>query len=398
MSLWNTLLLIDGVAILTPMLMWSLECAAALWPPRKGALPGGAQRPRVAILVPAHNEAGGIRQTLDSLTPQILPRDRIVVIADNCTDSTAAVARHAGAEVLERSDPVRHGKSYALDFGVRALQHNPPDVVVVIDADCIAEPAAIDRIARLAFDTGRPAQANYLLEPPPGRRAHQQMASLAFLVKNLVRPAGLDRMGLPCFLNGSGMAFPWAVIQAADLASGRITEDKWLTVDLALAGHAAIFVRDARVTGRLPDQKHAEDSQRTRWLHGHMECMLVQGPRLLLGAIRQRRIDLFGLAFDLCVPPLSLLMVLWLVLQAVTVASGLFGFGWIPALLPAIGGALMASLFWGILFRFGHDEMRGALRGAPSYVLAKLPIYAAFLTRREKNWIRTGRDPLPPPD
>ena len=124
----------------------------------------------------------------------------------------------------------------------------------------------------------------------------------------------------------------------------------------------------------------------------------MQGPRLLLGAVRQRRVDLLGLAFDLCVPPLSLLMVLWLVLLAVTVTSGVLGLGWIPALLPAIGGVVMASLFWGILARFGHDEMRGAMGAGPSYVLGKLPIYAAFVTRREKNWIRTERDPLPPPD
>jgi hypothetical protein len=126
--------------------------------------------------------------------------------------------------------------------------------------------------------------------------------------------------------------------------------------------------------------------------------MLIQGPRLLLGAIRQRRLDLFGLTFDLCVPPLSLLTVLWLLLAAVTVASGLLGLGWMPALLPAAGAVVMGAVFRAVLAKFGREEMRGSLRAGPSYVLAKLPLYGAFLTRREKDWIRTGRDPVPPPE
>ena len=87
-----------------------------------------------------------------------------------------------------------------------------------------------------------------------------------------------------------------------------------------------------------------------------------------------------------------------LLLAAVPVASGLLGLGWIAALLPAAGGGLMGSVFRAVLAEFGREEMSESLRAGPSYVVAQLPMYGAFLTRREKDWIRTGRDPVPPPE
>ncbi len=390
-------LLIGVFGILIPMAVWSLECAAALLPPRDRVLPANSRRPSLAVLVPAHNESAVIRHTLASLAPQILPGDRVVVIADNCTDATADIARRAGSVVLERHDLVRRGKSYALEYAVQTLRESVPEVFVVIDADCTVHADALDLMARLAYSTGRPVQANYLLEMPSGPTPLQAISWLAFRIKNFVRPSGLDRLGLPCFLNGSGMAFPAAMIQGPVLASGKIAEDKWLTIDLILAGHAPVFCREAKVTSKAPGQKQAELSQSTRWLHGHLECMRVQGPRLLLRTIRERRPDLFALLFDLLVPPLSLLMFLWFAILSATVVAGLLGLGWIPFMPAAAGGMMMGLALGGVLFRFPEHSMARELWAVPAYIVSKLPIYAAFVIRREKNWVRTGRDPIPPP-
>ena len=77
--------------------------------------------PRMAVLVPAHNESCGLLPTLEDIKPQLRPCDRMLVIADNCTDDTAAVAAACGAEVIERRDAAKRGKGYALDFGLRHL-------------------------------------------------------------------------------------------------------------------------------------------------------------------------------------------------------------------------------------------------------------------------------------
>src|SRR5204863_2660341 len=144
------------------------------------------------------------------------------VVADNCADDTAMIAAAAGAAVLERVNPERRGKGYALDYGLRHLERNPPETVVVIDADCHIAPDAIDRLTRLCLQRGRPVQALYLMHAPPGASLKLKISEFAWLVRNKVRPLGYHRLGLPCQLMGTGMAFPWSVISDAALATADI--------------------------------------------------------------------------------------------------------------------------------------------------------------------------------
>src|SRR5205085_6347229 len=96
-------------------------------PASRAAAPGASRRPRVAVLMPAHNEAAGIAASLATVTPQLVAGDRLLVVADNCVDDTAAVAAAAGAEVVQRRDTTRRGKGYALGFGLRHLAPDPPE-------------------------------------------------------------------------------------------------------------------------------------------------------------------------------------------------------------------------------------------------------------------------------
>jgi len=100
-------------------------------------------RPRLAVLIPAHNEASIIAGTIRSVLPQLSTSDRLLVVADNCVNETAAIASAADAQVIERSDTTRRGKGYALDFGVRHLGTDAPDVVVIVDADCQVAASAL---------------------------------------------------------------------------------------------------------------------------------------------------------------------------------------------------------------------------------------------------------------
>src|SRR4051812_30963422 len=131
---------IDGL-IAVPAAIVSLEIAAAL--------PGRAHsdtsvspfagktvaRPSIAVLVPAHDEHDTISSSITALLGQLHRGDRLLVVADNCSDDTAALARQAGAEVIERHDLVRRGKGFALDFGVEHLARDPREIVVIVDAD-----------------------------------------------------------------------------------------------------------------------------------------------------------------------------------------------------------------------------------------------------------------------
>jgi glycosyltransferase involved in cell wall biosynthesis len=114
------------------------------------------------VLVPAHDEEGGIAAALATVVPQLAPGDRLLVVADNCSDGTAAAARAAGAEVVERRSDLR-GKGYALAFGVDHLRAAPPSAVVIVDADCELAPGTLDALAAELARSGRPVQALYLM-------------------------------------------------------------------------------------------------------------------------------------------------------------------------------------------------------------------------------------------
>ncbi len=261
------------MTLLVPVSVLFVQVLAALPAYQPRAMPSG-RRPSVAVLVPAHNEALMIADTLRAIVPQLVAGDRLLVVADNCSDDTAKIAVAAGAEVIERFDSERRGKGYALDFGVRHLERNPPEVVLIIDADCAIDSGAIDRLARLCLETGRPVQALYLMHSPEGAGLKTRIAEFAWLVKNHVRALGFHRLGLPCQLMGTGMAFPWAAISTAALASGHIVEDLKLGIDLARAGTPALFCPEARVTSYFPATAEGIAGQRTRWEHGHLGVIL----------------------------------------------------------------------------------------------------------------------------
>lgn len=381
-----------AILLLVPVLVLFAQVILAFLPTRRLMAPTG-ERPTLTVLLPAHNEAEVIADTLASVKPQLQSGDRLLVVADNCDDDTARIAREAGAEVVERQNSQLRGKGFALDFGVRHLESNPPEVVIIVDADCRVEPETIERLARISHQHDRPVQALYLMQAPTDPGVRQQFAEFAWRVKNWVRPLGFHRLGLPCQLMGTGMAFPWGRICEAKLANASIVEDMKLGIDLALAGRPALFCPDAGVCSSFPEASAAQQTQRTRWEHGHLEVILREFPRLLGHGLLRGDIPTLALALDLSIPPLALLV---LSLFGLCAATGLVAVGggstW-PFLLACLGLALVAIAVLLAWMGWGRAVISLAtLLSAPFYVLAKIPLYIRFLTRRQKEWVRTDRD------
>lgn len=392
----NVLLAAIALGLFIPGFVLFVECMAALLPSRLRSQTSQSRYPTVNILIPAHNEEAVIHETLLPLMPQLKATDRLVVVADNCNDNTALIAREVGAEVIERHDLERRGKGYALDFGVKSMADAPPDVVVIVDADCIVSSGSIDQLAQTAVDHNRPVQALYLLATPANLSPKNAISTLAFRVKNWVRLAGLHNLGMPCLLTGTGMAMPWAVAQQAPLASGNIVEDMNLGMDLAIAGYSPVFCPEACVTSVLPQKEQAAKSQRTRWEHGHLQTITTQVPRLLKASIQKSRLDLFVLALDLLVPPLSLLVMLWLIAMIVALVGVGFGASSFPAILLGMEGVLIAIAVLVAWAKYCRQELPAhTLLTIPLYILWKIPLYFAFLFKRQKAWVRTERDTLP---
>jgi len=350
-------------------------------------------RGRLAVVVPAHNEASMIDATLRSILPELSAADRLIVVADNCSDGTAAIAAASGAETIVRTDPMRRGKGYALDFAIRHLATAAPEVIIVIDADCQVAPGSIDLLVRACMHSGRPVQALYLMQSPPNAGLMTRISEFAWAVKNQVRPLGSRRLGLSCQLMGTGMAFPWVCISAADLASGHIVEDLKLGLELTRAGTPPLFFPDALVTSTFPASNEGIQSQRVRWEHGHLGVITSELPRLYVDAFATRDVQLLAAALDLSVPPLALLALL---VTAVWCASLVFYFLAYSAMPLALVSIVAVLFFVSVLMSWAFYGRRiislGSLAFAAVYAFWKIPLYARFLVARQVNWIRSKRD------
>ncbi len=389
----DVVLIVGACVIAIPCVILFVQCAASLWHRPKALYDASAPRPRAAVLVPAHDEEAVIEETLSRLVPQLQPGDRLLVVADNCSDDTAGLAERAGAEVVERQDSEQRGKGFALAFGVQQLADAAPDVLVVVDADCEVPEGSLDTLVRQAQASDRPVQALYLMRPPPDPSGRDLVSALAFAVKNCTRPAGMSVLGLPCHMTGTGMALPWRLLQTVSLATGNIVEDMQMGLDLAIAGAPPLYCELVTVYGRLPGQGAAAGSQRTRWEQGHLRTILTQMPRLMTTGLARGKPALLGLGLDLTVPPLSLLALLVGVAVAVSVCAGLCGQPWTAAWIAAADAAAFTLAVLAGWWRGARTfiPLRSLLR-VPAYILWKIPIYLGFLFRPEKKWVRTDRN------
>jgi len=376
-----------------PVLTFCLQILVAILPGYRNQKVE-AQTATVALLIPAHNESAGISDTLASIKKAATPNTRMVVIADNCSDNTAEIARNLGAEVIERTHDTLRGKGYALDFGIQHLRSNPPEVMIVFDADCLVYSDTINALVQRVLSQKRPIQSLYLIKAKPNAPVKTRLAEFAFLVKGLTRPLGFHRLGMPMQLTGSGMAFLWEHITGVNLAKGSIVEDMKLGADFAEQGLAPQFCPESYVTSEFPINDEGAASQRERWEHGHMSMIVQEGLPLLLKGIRSGSVEMIAMALDLCVPPVALLFLLSgffaIVSAGLIFATGTY-LPWSYGVIQFLLLAVFVMISW---LKHGKKILPffELLTYAPVYVLSKIQLYIKFFVSRQVDWIKTKRD------
>jgi cellulose synthase/poly-beta-1,6-N-acetylglucosamine synthase-like glycosyltransferase len=382
-------------AILT--VVWFAEVAAGCLALRKRPLisPASQSRPvhRTTVLIPAHDEGEGVVPTIRDVQAQLGPNDHILLVADNCTDDTASIAEAAGVEVVVRVDEARRGKGYALEFGVRHLALNPPDVVIVLDADCRIGQHAIPMLSSHAMACGGPVQSLYLMLAPKDAPVGKGLNLFAWRIKNWIRPLGLNLFGLPTQLFGTGMAFPTGLLLNRDMGNNRLAEDAALGIALASAGHPARFLSEARVHSSLPVSQVGHEQQRERWEKGHLENIVDLVPRALIKSLRDGNIGLATLAVDMAVPPLSLLVLVTVVCGGFAAIAVALGAPLLVLAVPLASGMLLVlgtTIAW---IAVGRDvlPLRELLR-LPLHAIQKLSFYYRIASGKgTSTWIRTDR-------
>ena len=370
-----------------------LALAALRYRPPRGV---GARTKRAAVLVPAHDEEASIARCVHSLLEQDYPDElyEVVVIADNCTDDTAGVARKAGAEVLVRDEPNARGKGQALRWAFDQLLERAPafDAFAVVDADSVADRDFLAALVQpLEKGAGAAQGESLLIDDGSGPAAFR---AGAFLLVNRVRPAGRSVLGLGCNLQGNGMLISAETLRRRPWDAFSATEDLEYSIGLLLAGVRTRFAGGAIVESPSAPTREAATHQQLRWEGGKLHVARTGLPRLFGAALKQRDLTLLEAAFDLAVPPLGLLTAMGCVRddplrrpRSIRIPACLVG--------DAVGGGprcrsppTSSSAF--VQAHAPASAYRSLLR-APLFVLRKAVTVHRFRTFRPDSWVRTKR-------
>ena len=345
----------------------------------------------VAVVVPAHNEESGITACVESIRAAIegsVHPAQCFVIADNCSDKTAALAHAAGATVLERHHDRDRGKGYALAYAFAELEGQGWDAFLVIDADSLVSPNLIDECAGFISTGAQAVQARYLVRnPDEGPRT--RLLNVALLACNHIRPKGRERLGLSCGLYGNGFALSRAVVERIPYHAFSIVEDLEYHLRLVLAGARVRYAENATVWGTMPEKGPGTNSQRTRWEGGRLAAArsyIVP----LIGHILRGRLRAFEPLLELLCVPLAYYSAAWLLLA---VAAAIPASEYLGGLALLIGSVLLAHVSLAIASAPDPLKALQGLTAVPKYIVWKMVILPR--TVRQANagaeWIRTER-------
>lgn len=341
---------------------------------------------RTVIVIPAHDESMTIERTVRSVTGGKQHAD-IVVIADNCVDDTAEKAVDAGARVIERTEPEKRGKNYALEFAFKKLMGEGYSRFVVIDADSLVQSNLIEEISRV-FDQGCHAVQirNGVLHPYVSYRA--RLMNIGFDAFNLLRPLGRQRWGFSAGLLGTGMAFSREALLAVPYQVDSIVEDLAYHLRLVEAGISVHFTDKTAVKTELPTTQAAAENQRARWEGGRVRVAYENIPllfkQLFLG--KWRTIEPL---LDLMLMPLAYLCITLLVLLMIG--------GHVAQTYVLIAySVIIVHILTAIKIGGGGLKDVVALFLAPVYLLWKLKIVFRIFQAAEKGhqWVRTDRNKI----
>lgn len=374
-----------------------LLAAVALLVRRSPASPSERPTTRVVILIPAHDEAATIGATLRSCAELDYPSElfSVAVIADNCQDTTAEVVRDHGVRCLERTDPAKRGKGYAVEWGLKSLEPEPFDAVLVLDADC-----KLQRTALRYIDSHRAAgsgiiQCNNCVENPDDNLQTYALAVGNF-VENELFHAPKSRLGLAVYLRGTGMVISKSVLEEVPWTAHSVTEDTQYTLELLLRGHRIAFAREARVLSPFPIERRGLAVQRRRWVGGNLALAIrVAAPTILRG-IAIGRIAMADAGWTLICQSKSLFLCELFAATAFAAAGSLLRPGAIGCLAVSISASLFAAfavyILLGALLMGLNRRRIGLLVRAPAAAcdLALAAIRAILLPVRSV-WEKTPR-------
>jgi 1,2-diacylglycerol 3-beta-glucosyltransferase len=353
---------------------------------------------RLAVVIPAHNEETQIAATLKSIRASRYPvaNLRVLVVADNCLDETAAVARCSGAEVWERWDPSRRGKGHALEWAFsRLIADEAIDAVCVVDADCQISRNLLSSMAARLGAGAEAVQAPYLISNPDASDA-AALRWAAFALFNVVRPLGRHRLGLSTGLLGTGMAFSRRLLMRSPWCAFSYAEDREQHMRWVLDGVRVDCAPEADVRSPAPITAGGGKTQMARWDSGRGRLAARLTPSLMLRWLRTGDVTALDAALEPLLPPQSLLFAI----NLAAVGASRLARARVTAYVATASMLAQAGYVTGGLAALNAPPaVWRALLTVPRFVLLRLAGLLRSLTGRGPGgWERTERDAEPAHD
>jgi len=355
---------------------------------------------KFALLVAAHNEELVIGHSVFSLKKQNYPKDlyQIYVIADNCTDRTAEIARTSGAKVLSRENELLRGKGYALQWAFDKIFEGEEqfDAVAVFDADNLVSSNFLIEMNKQLLK-GYKAVQGYIDSKNPFDSWITCSYSIAFWLANRLFQLPRYYLGLSCSLCGTGFCVDTSVLKKIGWGASCLTEDLEFTMKLALNDIKVGWANEAIVYDEKPITLKQSWAQRKRWMQGHVDCAGRFLVPLLSKAFKGGDLTAFDSAVYLFQP------VRFICMGLITIML------WVKTIYPEVPFYHYKSMFssgmwyWFIAFQLVYGPFVAwvekkinafTLMGFfvyPLYCVTWVPItIQGFLGRKNKNWSHTA--------
>lgn len=287
---------------------------------------------RFMAIIPAHNEEAVVGNLIESLKAQTYNKELydIYVIADNCTDNTAKVAREAGAIVYERFDETKKTKGYALNWFLqqKIKEDAPYDAFFVFDADNIVDKNFITNMNRKLCQGEDVVQGYRDIKNPSDNWITAGYAIFYWQMHRFYHLARYN-LGLSPLLNGTGFMVKFDVIKPQGWDTKTLTEDIEFSLKRIIKGKKLGWATDAIVYDEQPTGFKQSWSQRSRWTVGHMQCIKEYTKDLAIATKKNKKMmNLDGLLYIVGSIPMFIITLLLLFsnflmynMQAITTAE-----------------------------------------------------------------------------
>ncbi len=341
---------------------------------------------RFAVIVPAHNEARVIASRVANIARVRYPKNlyEVFVVADNCTDETAAEAIRAGATVIERQNEDSRGKQHALAYAFKQIDLDKFDAVVVLDAD-----NTVDNNLLMAFDAHL-ARGEKVIQGYVETQNHSDSwvtMNYAYIFWYMFRlQMARSKIGLSTWLAGTGLCISTETLRRIGWNVTTLTDDVEYTCQVILAGEKVHLATSAVVYDQKPIGLQDSIKQRVRWVRGQTQVVVKYLPALVRMAFKSWASGDYKAAvraFDAC---------MWIPMQFILLASfayALYNQGFIYLLTLCLTAPVMYVLPM-VAERIKHRKGWAYLFSAGLFYLTWIPITIySVATFRKSSWWRT---------